>query len=523
MFPRFSRRPLLALGVALVCLAGAGCGGESAQQPAAKGGDDSILRLAFFADMSTVDPDVFYDIEGGAVTQAVYEGLLRYKPGTTELEGALAESWEASDDGLTYTFKLRDDVKFSDGTPLDSEAVKSSFERRTEVGQGPAYMLADVRGYETPDPQTFVVELKKPVADFLELMASMWGPKAINPKVLEQNAGKDQGQTYLKEHAAGTGPYVLESFQRGTRYGLKRNAEYWGEEPGFEEVLIDITPDASAQLLKLQRGDLDAMLHGFPLANLPAIERNDDLKVEEFPSLGTTTLFLNHNKPKLKDVEVREAVIRALDVPTLVKSVYGKTATVPEGAYPKELLDPSRAEVDYSFDAEGAKDTLGGKGLTLDVVYTPDSSGVQRRLADLIRQKLALAGVTAKPRQAQLDEVFGYREDVQKAADIYVSTPTPDAAHPDAWGRIVWYTEGGLNFFNYSNPKVDAALDEGLRETDEDDAEEPYAEAGELAAEDWAVVPIAQVNDVVVHRADLTGVEHVPTYPWTVDLASIAR
>ena len=480
--------------------------------------EDAVVRVAFFADMVTVDPDVFYDIEGDAVMLALYDGLLRYAHGSTELEGALAERWEESDDGLTYTFHLRPDAKFSDGTPVTSDAVQKSFERRTAVDQGPAYMLADVARYETPDEQTLVIVLKQKVAGFLDLMASLWGPKVINPKVLDEHA-KDQAQEFLKTNAAGTGPFTLESFKQGTGYTLARNPNYWGEPPYFAKAEVSVQPDVSAQLLKLQRGDLDAIMHGFPLANLDSVESDDKLAVESFESLGTTTLFLNHNKPALADVAVRRALIQALDVETLIEEVYGDTATVPEGAYPSPLL-PDAAPVDYTADADGANQAL-EDGLTLEVVYTPDSSGVQRRLADLMRQRLALVDVTANVRQVELGTVFGYRDDVKNAADIYVSTPTPDGAHPDAWGRIVWYTKGGLNFFNYSNAKVDAALDAGLRAGGT--SEEDYGEAGRLATADWAVVPIAQVKDLVVTRADLDGVEHVPAYPWTIDLAKVFR
>jgi peptide/nickel transport system substrate-binding protein len=288
-------------------------------------------------------------------------------------------------------------------------------------------------------------------------------------------------------------------------------------------VEVAITPDVSSQILALERGDLDLIAHGFPLSNLPSVEGNEDLSIEEFPSLGTTSLYLNHNKEALADVGTREALMRAIDIPSLVAEVYGDTADVPTNAYPTGLLDPSLAPVDYAAGDQSAQDALSQEEISLDIVYTPDSSGVQRRLADIMRQRLAAVGVEGVPRQAQLAEVFGYREDVANAADIYVSTPAPDGAHPDTWGRIVWYTEGPLNFFNYSNPDVDAALDRGLVTVDPDAAAEAYAEAGELATADWSVVPLAYVSDVVVARADLTGIGHVPAYPWTVDLAALSR
>ncbi|MBA2573302.1 MAG: hypothetical protein H0V02_00735 [Nocardioidaceae bacterium] len=499
----------------------AACSGGEQQQDQLVEGDEA-LNIAFFADMTTADPDIFYDIEGLAVMQSVYEGLLRYADGGTEIEGDLAESWEVSEDGLTFSFTLRDDLTFADGTPLDSEAIEASFERRTAVEQGPSYMLAGVDSYETPDPQTFIVNLKEPDVAFLHYLASAWSPKAVNPTVLEENAD-DLAQEYLGENSAGSGPYVIEQFTRGTGYTLKRNDSYWGDEPYFSTVEVAITPDVSSQILALERGDLDLIAHGFPLSNLPSVEGDEDLSIEEFPSLGTTSLYLNHNKEALADVGTREALMRAIDIPSLVAEVYGDTADVPTNAYPTGLLDPSLAPVDYAAGDQSAQDALSQEEISLDIVYTPDSSGVQRRLADIMRQRLAAVGVEGVPRQAQLAEVFGYREDVANAADIYVSTPAPDGAHPDTWGRIVWYTEGPLNFFNYSNQEVDAALDRGLVTVDPEAAAEAYAEAGELATADWSVVPIAYVSDVVVARTDLTGIGHVPAYPWTVDLAALSR
>ena len=116
--------------------------------------------------MQVPDPDIFYETEGNQVTMSTYEGLVRYTqdPPSNEIEPLLATKWEKSPDGLKYTFTLRPDVKFFDGTEFNSEALKTSFERRTEVDQGPAYMLAEVDSYETPDPLTFVVNLKRPVS-----------------------------------------------------------------------------------------------------------------------------------------------------------------------------------------------------------------------------------------------------------------------------------------------------------------------------------------------------------------------
>lgn len=513
------RRTFLLVIVAAVGLIVAGCGGTNgvAKVDAAH---RHTLRLAFFADMATADPAVFYDIEGDVISQSVYDGLLRYKPGTTTLEGALASSWQVSSDGRTYTFHLRP-ATFSDGTRVTSSAIKMSFQRVSAVNQGPAYMLADVTGYATPASNMFVVHLKQPVSDFLDLMASVWGPKAINPRVLSAHAS-DHAQRYLKTHAAGTGAFRLTKFEPGTGYALARNPRYWGPKPYFNDVRIGIQPDVSSQLLQLQRGDLDALLHGVPLSSLDTLKGNKGVSIQKFDSLGTVTLALNQDRPALHSTAVRRAVVEALNVPNLVKSVWGDSATALSSAYPSPLLNGASSPLSYPYDVARIKAAI-PKGLRLTVVYTPDSSGVQRRFADLMRQDLASVGVTVIERQVQLSTVYGYRDDTKSAADIYISTPTPDAAAPDAWARILWHTKGPLNFFNYSNPRVDAAIDAGLHQPDKAKAAPSYARAGTLATADFGEAPIAQVKDLIVVRSDLTGVEHVPAYPWALNLATLGR
>ncbi len=520
MSPRRTSLGLTGVALTGVLIAGCGGGGTGQGPSAVPAGQQHVLRLAFFADIATADPDVFYDIEGDAVTQSVYDGLLHYAPNSTTLQGALASSWSVSSDGLTYSFHLRD-AQFSDGSPVTSTAVKTSFERRTKINQGPAYMLADVTDYQTPGPTVFVVHLKHPVSDFLDLMASAWSPKIINPKVLSDNS-RDDAQQYLKTNAAGTGPFMLTKFQQGTGYALTRNPHYWGPKPYFEQVQISIQPDVSSQELQLQKGNLDAILHGVPVSSLGTLQGTKSVTVASYPSLGTLTLAMNQNTSALSSTPVRQAVVNALNVPTLVTDVFGNHATEMPSTYPAPLLPPGMSPNGHPYDAAQARATL-PKGLKLKVVYTPDSSGVERRFADLMRQRLAQFGVTVTEQQVQLSTVYGYRDNTKTAADIYISTPTPDAAAADAWARILWFTKGGLNFFNYSNPQVDAAINAGLRTSNKAQASQSYAKAGSVATADAGEVPIAQVDDVMAVGSGLTGVEHVPAYPWTLNLGALGR
>ena len=512
-----SRRLLLPVTLlAIAALAGSAC---SSTPPSPQGGEGGTLRLAYLADMAQADPDVFYDIEGNTVILSVYEGLLKYKPDSTEVVPSLAESWEVSPDGLTYTFKLRTGVTFQDGTPFDAQAVKTSFQRRLDVGAAPSYMLEPVASMQTPDATTFVVRLKHPVAPFLHYLASSWGPKVISPKALADHAGKDHAQTWLNEHAVGTGPFQLTAFERGQRYELTKFGDYWGQKAHVDKVDIRIIPDIGTQRLQLQSGDLDAILHSFPVAELESVKSNPDLQVLDFSSFLNNIIYLNTNKKPLSDPALRKTLAGAIDRDSLVKEVYGTYATASSSTYPSGLLDPTLAPVSYPPSETTAPAGTG----KLTFAYTADDSGVHRRIAELVQQRLDAAGFSVTIKEVQLPQVFEYVNDLQAAPDMVMQTNTPDGAHPDMWARIEWHSKGGLNYLGYSNPQADKLLDRALETTDKATSDRDYGEAGKIVAQDAAIIFVADPRDVMVLRKNLTGVEHVPNYPWALNLAALQK
>jgi len=373
-----SRRAYATLGAVLAAaLLAAACSSSSSSKSASASGSASTLKLAYLADMSTPDPDVFYDIEGNTVILSAYEGLVKYKPDSTEIVPSLAKSWDISPDKLTYTFHLQDGVTFQDGTPFNSAAVKTEFERRLAVGSAPAYMLMPVASMDTPDPSTFVVTLKSVVNPFMDYMASSWGPKMTSPKALADNAGTDNAQTYLKEHAVGTGPFMLTAFNRGQNYEMTRFDSYWGPKAKFAKVDIRIIPDMGTQRLQLQSGDLDVILHSFPEAELPSVQGSTNLAVKDFSSFLQSLLYVNTNKAPFNDPMLRKAVAGAIDRDALVKEVYGSYGISAGSPYPPGILAQSLAPV--SYPATTTK--VPGAG-PITMVYTADESGIQRRLAD---------------------------------------------------------------------------------------------------------------------------------------------
>src|SRR5437660_6431319 len=294
--------------VAVVGLVLSACSSKSATTGASTPSTNGTLNLAYLADMSVPDPDVFYDIEGNTVILSAYQGLVDYKPDSTTIEPLLATTWDISKDGLTYTFHLRNGVTFQDGTPFNAAAVKASFQRRISVNSAPAYMLAQVADMQTPDPMTFVVKLQSVVTPFMDYMASSWGPKIISPKALGDNAGNDFAQTWPKTNADGTGPYKLTAFNRGQNYELTRNDAYWGPKANFAKVNIRIIPEMNNQILQLRSGGLDVILHSYPVAELPTAKADPNLAVRDFSSYLQSLLYINANKAPFSDLAARKAV-----------------------------------------------------------------------------------------------------------------------------------------------------------------------------------------------------------------------
>jgi len=511
-----TRRTLSAVLLALAITV-AGCGST---EKASSTGSSDVLRIPYLADMSVPDPDVFYDIEGDSVILNQYEGLLRYAPSSTRIVGSLAKSWTVSPDRLTYRFTLQPDVTFHSGAPLTSQAVKDAFQRRLDVNQAPSYMLAGVKSMSTPDDLTFVVKLKSPVNPFEAYMASSWGPKVIGPAAIKANAGKDFGQTWLRNHGDGTGPYKLTQFDRGRQYTLTRNDQYWSTKANFKTVLIKITPDIGTQRLELQNGGLDAIVKSFPASELASLP--DSLVVQRKDANLRLLLYVNTNKAPFDDPAVRAGLRSTIDVEQLVEQAYAGTATKSVGAYPEALL-AGQPDLPYAVDPAKAK-AAGDKAKTkkITLAYTADESGVQRRVGELLQAKLKEAGFDVTLREVQLPDTYGYIKRLEQAPDLLLQTNTPDAAHPDTWARIVFYSTGGLNFFGFADKGVDTALDDAL-DAPEAEVNKLHLEAGQRVIDSDSIFFLGNVKDVFVLQKDLEGVESVPTYPWTISYAPLKR
>jgi peptide/nickel transport system substrate-binding protein len=509
-------RAWLALPAAIVLVLAA-CGGDddsgSSSGATTAPGDLSVVHLAYNADMQVPDPDIFYEIEGNSVVTSVYEGLVRYKPDVPDVEPALAQSYTVSPDGLTYTFQLRTGVTFHDGTTMDSAAVKASFERRTKVNSAPAYMLADVSSYDTPDASTFVIHLKQPVSAFLDYLAAPYGPKVVSPALITAHTvNDDSAQEWLKTHDAGTGPFTISDFQLGTRYTLTRYDAYWGGKAQVAQIVIDLVPDISTQRLKLESGDLSMIIHGLSATDIQSLAAKSGFQVQRFPSLFKAWIMVNENKGVFQDQSLRLALAQAVDKQKMVTEVYGENGSVSKGFYPAGELDDGQAADAAALDP--TKLATAVKSLSTKKVDVGFSSDDPRngRLAEILQTELQAAGFDATVRGIPIAQVFDLPNQPDQRPDLLVSTVNPDAAHPDTWARIFANTQGSLNWEQCSVPDADSAMDQGLHATDPAAVKSAYAKAGDLLIGSGCFITIADVKEVIVAKAGYSNFVHqLPT------------
>jgi peptide/nickel transport system substrate-binding protein len=512
--------PVLVAAVGLVataCGSGSTASGSSGPSAAALAVSQShTINLAFGADMQVPDPDIFYEIEGNAVVTSVYEGLVKYANGTTQIVPALASSWTVTPDGKTYTFHLRSGVTFHDGTAFDSAAAAFSFARRTGVNSAPAYMLANVVSTSTPDPLTFVVHLNEPVSAFMDYLAAPYGPKMVSPtavkahevSITKTNANGDWAQQWLKTHDAGTGPYGISQFVPGSHYVLTSFGAYYGTKPYYTTINISIVPDISVQQAELENGQISMILHGLPVNAVESLKGNKDYDVEEFPAQLKSMLYVNPVIGIFKNDAVRAALRQAVNKAAIVAAVYGnQLGTVSTQAYPVNEFPAGMAMDNPTYDpaalTNALKSVSGSK--SIDLAYSTDDP-TNQRVAEFVQSELDADGLSVTVHGVPISQVFNYASTPpSQLPNLLVWTVNPDDSHPDSWIRIFSNTMGSLNELHGSVPQADALMNAGLHSTDPATIQQDYAQAGALVADSGEWISNADVRDVVVSHAGVAG------------------
>jgi peptide/nickel transport system substrate-binding protein len=468
------------LAVSLAACAGSDRGNESSGSSTAAAGSDASSagsaaggpsdpngQIVFGAAgaPSMFDPMYATDGETFRVVRQMNEGLTGFKPGTADVEPALAKSWEKSSDGLTWTFTLQDGVKFHDGTPFDAAAVCYNLDRmyaQTGAGitQGQYWSdnmggfkgQKDAKGKPVPslygsckasDAGAAAITLTRVTSKFPALLGlpsfSMQSPTAL--KQYDANNVKAEGDSfiypaYATDHPTGTGPFKFQAYDKANNtVTLVRNDDYWGEKAKSKTLIFKIIPDETARKQELEAGTID----GYDLPNPADWDglKSSGFNLEIRPAFNILYLGFTLKNPDLQDLRVRQAIAYALNRPQLVSSQLPEGAVVASLFYPDTVTPYTQGVQAYDYNVQKAKDLLAAAGksnLTLnfwwptDVTrpYMPDPKSI----FTAFKSDLQAAGITIKETSKPWNG--GYLDGVEaQQADIFLLGWTGDYNTPD--------------------------------------------------------------------------------------------
>ncbi len=438
-----------------------------------------VLTIGRREDSTTFDPIKTAQNIDLWVFANVYDVLIRVDKTGTKLEPGLAESWDVSADGLTYTLKLRD-AKFSDGSPITPEDVIFSLTRiRDDEGtlwKDPFSVMDTVT---SPDPKTVVIKLKQPTAPFLATLAF---PIA---SILSKKGFEELGPEKYAETPIGSGAFTITEWRRGDRVILAKNPHFWEADrvslDGIEWISV---PDDNTRMLNVQAGQLDTAIF-VPFSRVAELQKDENLTVHLDPSTREDHLLINHEHGALAKKEVRQALDFAIDKQAVVDTItfgYGEVANsyVPKGAL-YYYADNLRRE----YDPEKAKQMLadaGASDLTLNYVVRAGDEIVEQT-AVLLQQQLAQAGVTVNIQKVDPSQEWDML--VAGDYDVGVNYWTNDILDPDQKTTFVLGHDANMNYMTrYNNPAVKELVAAARVEMDPAKREQMYIDLQKMAKED---------------------------------------
>jgi peptide/nickel transport system substrate-binding protein len=459
----------------------AACGGEGEEGTQAGGGTE-ILRLASWMTVSTWDPRASSSNEVLFLAN-IYEPLLYANPpGSAEpFTPCLATSWEVSDDGLTWTFHLREGVKFHDGEPFNAKAVKKMIEATLKFDLGSAYMWYPVERIATPDEYTVKITTSYPAA-MDRVATAMYGAWMFSPKAADKST-----KWWDAPHEAGTGPWMLESYSPNEETVLVRNPDYWGgwKDDQFQKVVIKYVDEAATQRQMLEAGEVD-YADALALDSIPALEGNPDVKIIKIPSVQNYVLQFNTQRKPLDDKLVRQALSYALPYEDIVELGANGYAVQSRGPTPENLYPHDPDLFQYSYDLDTAKQLLAQAGypdggFKLKLTY-PSDEQYAPKFVPLIKEAYAKLGIDVDLQPLLFEQQWAMAKGAaDKRQDLFALIWWP--GYPDGYDSLycLFHTEEDplWNLSYWYDKSYDDMIDTAASDepTDPDKAMELYSQA----------------------------------------------
>ena len=459
--------------------------------------DKSDIVVAVDADVDTLHPtDFSTTVELGVLNQ-IYDTLLYYSPdGTKDPEPRIAESYEISDDGLDYTFHLRDDVTFHDGTPVTADDVVFSIElyKASEYQGSQISMLSSV---EATDEHTVVCHLDAPYSPFLQGICS---------PMIASKAYYESSEVDFVNNPIGTGPYKFVSRAKGSNIKLEANEDYYRGAPEIKEVTFEVIPDSSTKAIALQTGEVN--FAEIDSATKPQLEANPAITIAEVPTSAFSYIAMNTEKEPFNDVKVRQAINYAIDRDNLVAVCYDGEAEVNSNICAKERFGYSDDQFQYTYDPEKAKELLAEAG-----IETPYDLGEilvaekYSNLATVIQNDLKAVGLDVT---ISVKEFNSYISDLQNGS--YGITALNMTLEGDTQTLEMAFTTDYIGIANnarYSDEEMDKLFEQARTETDNDKRAEIFNEIFTKAQDEAIYAVMCNPMTLYAYNSDLSCPEFV--------------
>ena len=523
------KKPFKMLLIALLAISMflAGCSGNSnetggSKEPAGDGEagpKKDTLVYGRGGDSASLDPISTTEGETYRVTENIFETLVTYGEQDTTINPGLAEKWEVSDDGLTYTFNLRQGVKFHDGTDFNAEAVVFNFNRwmNGNADMFPYYTMFGgykndeghvIQEVKAVDEYTVQFVLKRQQAPFLKNLA-------MKPFGIASPAAVEKYGEQFRNNPVGTGPFKFVEWKQNDSITLEKNPDYWQEGlPKLSKVIYRVIPENTARLNALVNGEIDIM-DGLNNSDEATVLANDQLQVLERPSNNVGYIGMTVTRKPFDNKLVRQAINHAIDKQAIIDAFYGGKAEPAINPLPPSLEGYNDQIKDYEYDLEKAKALLAeagyADGFEIDLwampvarPYMPEA----QKVAEVIQESLSQIGITANIQSVE------WATYLEKAAngefDMFMLGWTGDNGDADNFLYTLLDKDsiGSNNHSHYSNDELHDILIEAQTETDQAKRNELYMKAQEIIKEDAPWVPL--VHSVPLLAAHKDVINYVP-------------
>jgi peptide/nickel transport system substrate-binding protein len=536
---------ILAVGAVLALVATA-CGSEKSttggQAGAAKQGGTIVFAAS--SDPVSLDPAFISDGESLRITNQIYEGLVKTKPGGTEIEPSLAKSWTPSNNATSWTFDLQEGVKFHDGTPFNAAAVCANFDRWYNFkgllqSDSVSYYWVSVFGgfsdkktpslyksCEAKDDKTAVINLTQPSASFIAALSlssfSIQSPEAVKKWDADKVSGTAEEpkfeSDYGLKHPTGTGALKFESFAANDKTVLVRNDDYWGDKSILDKVIFRTIADLAARRQALEAGEIQGYDNADP-NDVEALKAN--YQVLQRPAFNVAYVGFNQKKKPLDNPKIRQAIAHALNREALIKAKYPAGSQVANEFMPPEVFGYNDNVTKYDYNPDKARQLIAESGVkdpTLEFwyptsvsrPYMPDpQANFQAFKADLEK-----VGFKIVPKSAPWRPNYNNATQSGQAA-MFLLGWTGDFG--DADNFIGVFFQKFSPQFGFTNKEIFSLLDNAERETDPAKRVDLYKQANEVIMKFLPGVPYAHTGPFLVFTKNVKG--YVPS-PVTTELFS---